>query len=763
MFRYLIFIITFFGLNIVSQENDILTLQQELALEELNLQDSLVSETETIEIEDSLERNDAVDSEVFGYDFFNYESKTTTPFLDLPLQGDYRISLNDEVEILLTGVERKLIKSRVDLSGSLMIPQFGMISLSGLSLNTAQQKVNELISQTSPGTKAFISITNPSARKISVIGMVQQPGTYQVNPYTTVSEAIKYSQGLSNQASLRAVEVIDFNGTKSEIDLYSFLVSGDRSQDRSLNNGDSILVKSTTNFVRVTGDVLNVGIYEYLPSDKYKDLIKFAQGYKKFAEKNYLYINFIENGLIQTKKVDLNEKIGNTELESVFIPSYTIKDKKNVRVAGQGVTTGFFDPDKYKSLYELYKELAFSSESYPFIFLFKKNNLAKNETITYGINPKDTQTMKSIKLNFNDELEFYSIEQIIQFNEINNDLNADSVFDEDVEQLFEKNIFNFFQSFALNVKSSDSENLILPIGPNFNLSDVLNYLDKIQLSSSESLISVVDVNSGVIKDVDESIYVSKPQDIVININPLQNTKIEVSISGMVVYPGEYLVDASTNLSDLYKIAGGFRDRAFYDGIVFTRNSIADQDRLTTSLSRNNILEEIISSYSSSNNNSQPIDPGLIELFSDVSNFQYSGRLSGNFSPESESVNNIYLQDGDSIFVPVLSNTVRITGQVNQPITTSFKDLVGISEYIDLAGGFSKSADKKLIFVISANGEGRVVQSGFFRSNPVYLRPGDTIFVPRKINSMDNISLARVALEIFSSLAISAASLNALNN
>lgn len=763
MFRYLIFIIIFFSLNIVSQENDILTLQQEMALEELNLQDTIVSETETIEIEDSLERNDAVDSEIFGYDFFNYASKTTTPFLDLPLQGDYRISLNDEVEILLTGVERKLIKSRVDLSGSLMIPQFGMIGLSGLSLNTAQQKVNELISQTSPGTKAFISITNPSARKISVIGMVQQPGTYQVNPYTTVSEAIKYSQGLSNQASLRAVEVIDFNGTKSEIDLYSFLVSGDRSQDRSLNNGDSILVKSTTNFVRVTGDVLNVGIYEYLPSDKYKDLIKFAQGYKKFAEKNYLYINFIENGLIQTKKVDLNEKIGNTELESVFIPSYTIKDKKNVRVAGQGVTTGFFDPDNYKSLYELYKELAFSSEIYPFIFLFKKKNLAKNETITYGLNPKDIQTMKSIEVNFNDELEFFSIEQIIEFNEINNELNEDDTLDNNVEQLFEKNLFNFFQSFALNVKSSDSENLILPIGPNFNLSEVLNYLDKIQLSSSESLISVVDVYSGIIKDIDESIYVSKPQDIVININPLQNTKIEVSISGMVVYPGEYLVDSSTTLSDLYQIAGGFRDRAFYDGIVFTRNSIADQDRLTTSLSRNNILEEIISSYSSSNNNSQPIDPGLIELFSDVSNFQYSGRLSGNFSPESDTINDIYLQDGDSIFVPVLSNTIRITGQVNQPITTSFKDLVGISEYIELAGGLSKSADKGLIFVISANGEGKVVQSGFFRSNPVYLRPGDTIFVPRKINSMDNISLARVALEIFSSLAISAASLNALNN
>ena len=116
-----------------------------------------------------------------------------------------------------------------------------------------------------------------------------------------------------------------------------------------------------------------------------------------------------------------------------------------------------------------------------------------------------------------------------------------------------------------------------------------------------------------------------------------------------------------------------------------------------------------------------------------------------------------------ILVPVFTNTVRIIGQVNQPLTTSFKDLNGVSEYISLAGGFTKSADKELIFVISANGEGRVIQSGLFNSYATYLKPGDTIFVPRQLNNLDNISLAKVALEIFSSLALSAASLNALNN
>ena len=251
----------------------------------------------------------------------------------------------------------------------------------------------------------------------------------------------------------------------------------------------------------------------------------------------------------------------------------------------------------------------------------------------------------------------------------------------------------------------------------------------------------------------------------ININPVANTQVKVKIEGLVEYPGEYLVDNSTSLSDLYEIAGGFKDRAFFKGIVFKRKSIADNERVSAELNRNNIIEEIISSYSSSaGTGDNTIDPDLLELFTDVSGIEYSGRLAGDFSPETAITKTLFLENGDSIYVPAFSNTIRISGQVNQQITTNFKNTLKLGDYIDLAGGFTGSADKKLIFIISATGEGKVVpQRRLFNESNILLQPGDTIFIPRDLSKLDNISLARVSLEILSSLAISAASLNAITN
>ena len=97
---------------------------------------------------------------------------------------------------------------------------------------------------------------------------------------------------------------------------------------------------------------------------------------------------------------------------------------------------------------------------------------------------------------------------------------------------------------------------------------------------------------------------------------------------------------------------------------------------------------------------------MLELFTDVSGIEYSGRLAGDFSPETAITKTLFLENGDSIYVPAFSNTIRISGQVNQQITTNFKNTLKLGDYIDLAGGFTGSADKKLIFIISATGEGK---------------------------------------------------------
>ena len=41
-----------------------------------------------------------------------------------------------------------------------------------------------------------LSLKNLSAKKISIVGAVNNPGTYLVNPFTTISNALAYSGGI---------------------------------------------------------------------------------------------------------------------------------------------------------------------------------------------------------------------------------------------------------------------------------------------------------------------------------------------------------------------------------------------------------------------------------------------------------------------------------------------------------------------------------------------------------------------------------------
>ena len=61
------------------------------------------------------------------------------------------------------------------------------------------EKLRNIINQTYIGVNLDMSIKDLSAKKISIVGLVNMPGTYLVNPFTTVSGALVYSGGLIYQ------------------------------------------------------------------------------------------------------------------------------------------------------------------------------------------------------------------------------------------------------------------------------------------------------------------------------------------------------------------------------------------------------------------------------------------------------------------------------------------------------------------------------------------------------------------------------------
>ena len=105
-------------------------------------------------------------------------------------------------------------------------------------------------------------------KKVTIVGAVEIPGTYLINPFSTITGALAYSGGVSEIGSLRDIKLIRNNGMVRSFDLYDLLIKGDRSNDLNIEAGDTILVGSASQFVEIDGAVNRPAIYEILEGEK---------------------------------------------------------------------------------------------------------------------------------------------------------------------------------------------------------------------------------------------------------------------------------------------------------------------------------------------------------------------------------------------------------------------------------------------------------------------------------------------------------------
>ncbi|MDH3272473.1 MAG: SLBB domain-containing protein, partial [Gemmatimonadota bacterium] len=97
----------------------------------------------------------------------------------------------------------------------------------------------------------------------------------------------------------------------------------------------------------------------------------------------------------------------------------------------------------------------------------------------------------------------------------------------------------------------------------------------------------------------------------------------------------------------------------------------------------------------------------------------------------ESDENVALQPGDSLHIPVYSPTVVVQGAVNSPVTVLFRAGQDFEYYVSAAGGLRNDADKGRASVRYANGLARTRSKFLFWSSYPDPGPGSTISVPAK--------------------------------
>ncbi|TBR60743.1 sugar ABC transporter substrate-binding protein [Mastigocladus laminosus UU774] len=135
----------------------------------------------------------------------------------------------------------------INPEGNVVLPQVGTVSLKGLSLEEAQEKIRLLRDRITPDQIVAVSLASPRTVQITISGEVPKPGIYPMNsPTPRIVDALQLAGGSTMMADLRQVQLrrklIDGSIITQNIDLYNPVLKGETAPNFRLQDGDAIVV-----------------------------------------------------------------------------------------------------------------------------------------------------------------------------------------------------------------------------------------------------------------------------------------------------------------------------------------------------------------------------------------------------------------------------------------------------------------------------------------------------------------------------------------
>ena len=210
----------------------------------------------------------------------------------------------------------------------------------------------------------------------------------------------------------------------------------------------------------------------------------------------------------------------------------------------------------------------------------------------------------------------------------------------------------------------------------------------------------------------DTILISSEDHIMIRYDQEYKRQDIVYISGEVKYPGVYAIEPGiTTIGDALKKVGGFTSRADHTKLIINNSSISSiPDR-----EKNRILlipDEIRS----------PDEKAYIK----ARMLTQKGTIESSSLEQAESLMNLPIVNDDHIIILENFSYIEILGGVLKPGRYPFKSNITLKEYIDLAGGITKTATRKLFIIKSGTGQRLPIKKS------VKIENGDTIFIPEKM-------------------------------
>lgn len=212
--------------------------------------------------------------------------------------------------------------------------------------------------------------------------------------------------------------------------------------------------------------------------------------------------------------------------------------------------------------------------------------------------------------------------------------------------------------------------------------------------------------------------------------PTQRLPSLVTIGGEVNKPGRYFVAPGTSLQQIVELAGGLTPEAYAYGAVFVRDSLRreQKDKFEQAI---NEIRIALTADPLVNADGRQADFSLRQATVDalvryLRDRSIDGRLVLETTSDTTRIaSNFVVQNNDELYVPPRPLAVGVYGLVKSSADFQFKGGSRIRDYIAQAGGYSKFADPKNLFVIRSNGT-VIGGKSVLRYQAM---PGDVIFVP----------------------------------
>jgi protein involved in polysaccharide export with SLBB domain len=717
----------------------------------------------------------------YGYDVFQKAGRSFSPVLDVPVGPDYVIGPGDAFTINVWGRVDNRATVVVDRSGQIVLPEVGVLKVWGMKFANLESYLHSEMSRKFSDFRLSVSMDRLRTIQVFVVGEAEAPGAYTVSSLCTVINALSAAGGASKNGSLRKIRLTRSQGDPNEIDLYAFLQAGDRRGDVRLQDGDTIHIPLIGPVVAVGGNVKRPAIYEMNKPINLREALDLAGGVTFAGWLQRIQVERVENHhrrivadlnlSDQADPAEQNRVMAMTIQDGDLIKVLSIDDRREnvVTLEGHVVQPGLYE---WKPGMKLRDVLS----SYDVMKL--QPNLSDGEIIR--LVPPDLHPTR------------------VQFN-LGKLMSGNKSENIELAQYDTIHVFKWDERHVETVRVSGMvyEPNEYQLTPGMRVRDLISragglqknvYLNKAEITRSHITQAGmtterinVDLTRVMAGDPQQDILLQDYDYLVIRPIPDLEFNLTATINGEVRFPGEYPIRRDETLSSLIERAGGYTDKAYLKGAVFTRESakVVQRRRMDQMVSRleesmlSDAGQKISGAISAETAKSQEDALGAKkELITKLRAAEIDGRVVIRVSPLDElkgSKDDVRLEDKDELTIPQTPGVVYVVGEVFNQTPLVYEDGATVSYYLRKVGGMTKDADDKEVSVVKADGSvtsrqqdsfGQMIswdkQSnrwvfGGFMSMP--LNPGDTIVVPKKLDRFFWLQTTKDVTQIMMQIAV----------